>query len=1018
MIGPFRGGRAITATGVSTAPNTFYFGAVGGGLWKTTNAGLTWNPLFDSAPVSSIGAIAVAAANPSTIFVATGEADIRSNVSFGNGVYKSTDGGSNWSFIGLKDTGHISRIWVDPHDPNRVLVAALGHAYGPNPERGVFRSIDGGNSWKKVLYKGENIGAIDLAVDPADSTIIFATLWNAYRPPWDAYEPIQGPGSGIYKSEDGGNTWRQITGGGLPAADWKRVAVAVATPGKMPRVYALIDAKQNKGLYRSDDGGSTWIQTCSDSRITEREWYFGTITVDPKNPDVVYLPTVSLMRSTDGGKTFEAFKGAPGGDDYHLLWIDPQNTRQMILAGDQGAIITVDGGETWSTWLNQPTAQFYHVATDNQFPYYVYGAQQDSGTVATASRSDYGGLTYREWYSVGGGESGYIVPDPTNPNIVYAGDTFGKLWRFDRITGQSQDISPNPVTVWGTEMTDKKLRFTWTSPLVISQQDPATLYFGSQFVMKTTNRGASWQIVSPDLTGSDPDSHSEDPVTLANAKSRGYGVVYSIALSPLDPNTIWAGSDTGLIYATRDGAKTWTSVAPKGLAAWSKISILEPSHFDGATVYAAVDGHRLDDYTPHILRTRDGGQSWQEIGVGIAAPDYVHVVREDPLRKGLLYAGTDMGVYVSFDEGDHWQSLKLNLPAAAVHDLVIHGDDLVIATHGRSFWILDDIEPLREITAELASLSQHLFRPQTAVRVYGNVNVDTPLPPETPVGANPPAGAVIDYYLSRDANEVTLEVLDSHGNLVRRFSSADLPEAVPIDLEFPTYWIRPAAALAKEAGMHRFVWDLRYPKPPVVKHEYGSATVFGQTTPESTLGAIALPGDYQVVLKVDGRTQVEPLTLRKDPRVATSEKDLAAQFELETRLSAALSKNYAALQDARELRTRLESIAYRTEDGSGPDDVMLSIKSLDAKTGALAEDPEPGAGANMAGLNRRLATLLAAVETADAAPTAQETAAAEDLLAELSGQLNAWEKLKIANLTALNQASNHVTGSAKKGGGK
>lgn len=1002
MIGPFRGGRTIAVAGIAGESNTFYFGAAGGGVWKTTNVGMTWVPVSDSLPVASIGAIAIARSDPKILYVGTGEADIRSDISFGAGMYKSSDGGASWAFIGLADTRHISRIWVDPHDPNRLMAAALGHAYGPNPERGVFRSTDGGKSWTKVLYKDEFTGAIDLAVDPTDSRIAFAALWNAHRPPWSVYAPIQGSGSCLYSSRDGGINWQQVTAKGLPAGDWGRVAIAIAESGGIRRIYALIDAQENAGLYRSDDGGTIWSRLCIDPRITERQWYFGTLTVDPHNADVLYVPNVSLMRSTDGGRTFESFKGAPGGDDYHMLWIDPQNSRRMIAGSDQGAVVTVDGGATWSTWLNQPTAQFYHVATDNRFPYYVYGAQQDSGTVASASRSDFGSITYRDWYSVGGGESGYIVPAPDNPNIVYTGDTYGKLFRFDRITNQAQDISPNPVTVWGTEMEDREMRFTWTSPLAFAPFDSSALYFGAQYVMKTRDGGASWQIISPDLTGAEPESPIAGALNVSNAKSRGYGVVYTIAPSPLDPKIIWAGSDTGMIHLTRDSGKTWTSVTPKGIADWSKISILEASHFDRDSAYAAVDRHRLDDFTPHILRTHDGGRSWQEISSGIVAPDYVHAVREDPRRQGLLYAATETGVYVSFDDGGRWQSLKLNMPVTPVHDLVVHEDDLVIATHGRSFWILDDIEPLRELSAEIAAASSHLFLPQTAFRVQRNVNNDTPLAPETPAGKNPPAGAVIDYYLAHAANKVTLKIFDSQGRLVRQFSSDDKPDPVPGDLKFPSDWIRRPAVLSKDAGMHRMVWDLYYPKPPVLNPEYTIAAAYGEDTPEVTLGPLALPGKYQVMLQVDEQTHAAPMTLKMDPRVSTSFSELSAQFELEMSLSQALDKNFAALKQVRLLRSQLKDLEKRSAGNSGLASLMAPIKSLAAKAGTMEAGSVRSRSSNMASLNDRLATLLAAVEHADAAPTAQEMASARDLAAELSEQLAAWDRLKDTEVAALN----------------
>ncbi|HET7750464.1 MAG TPA: hypothetical protein VFK81_13845, partial [Terriglobales bacterium] len=770
-IGPFRGGRALAAAGVPGEPETFYFGAVGGGVWKTTDMGRVWKPIFDAAPIASIGALAVAPSNPSVIYVGTGEADMRSDISFGDGVYKSTDAGKTWRNVGLRETRHIGRIVVDSHNPDIVLVAALGRAYGPNPERGVFRSTDGGQTWQKVLYKDENTGAVDLAFDPDNSQTVFASLWRTRRPPWSTYAPLGGPGSGLYKSTDGGSTWTEISGHGLPSGELGRIGVAVAAGTHGPRVYAVVDAKQNGGLYRSDDGGANWMLMSTDRRIHQRGWYFGTVTADPLDPNRVYIPNVSLYRSTDGGKTFTSIKGAPGGDDYHLLWVDPGDWRRMIVASDQGTTISLDYGQTWSSWFNQPTAQFYHVATDNQFPYKVYGAQQDSGTAGTLSRSDYGQITFRDWRPVGGDEGGYIVPDPSDPNFVYAGGTLGELHRFSWNTGESQDISPWPSVSFGTEISGRKYRFTWTSPIVFSPQDPQTLYMGAQMLLQTRDRGMSWQAISPDLTGADAGvTGAQGPLAVSNAMQRGYGVIYTIAPSPTNPGLIWVGTDTGLIQLTRNGAKTWENVTPKGLAPWSKISLIDASRFDAGTAYAAVDRHRVDDFRPYIYRTHDYGKTWTQISNGIADTAYVHAMREDPDRKDLLFAGTETGVYVSLDDGGHWQPLQLNLPVAPIHDLVVHGDDLVVATHGRSFWILDDIAPLRQLSPDVASADAHLFRPAVALRVRGNQNRDTPLPPETPAGQNPPEGAIFDYYLkAAAAAPVVLEIADAQGNAVRRF---------------------------------------------------------------------------------------------------------------------------------------------------------------------------------------------------------------------------------------------------------
>jgi photosystem II stability/assembly factor-like uncharacterized protein len=982
MIGPFRGGRAVAISGVAGQPDVYYFGAVAGGVWKTTNGGTTWQPIFDSQPIASIGAIAVAPSDPNIIYVGTGETDIRSDLAYGDGVYKSTDAGKTWSHLGLDATRHIGKIVVDPRNPNIVLVAALGNAYGPNPERGVFRSTDGGKTWTKVLYKDENTGAVDLALDPADSKIVFATTWNAHRPPWSVYGPIEGPGSGLYKSTDGGTTWKQITGAGLPGGQWGRVGVATARAGKSTRVYATIDAGKELALYRSDDGGATWKQMSKDPRITSRQWYFAQITVDPRNPDIVYIPDVSLYCSTDGGKTFEAYKGAPGGDDYHALWINPQDTRHMAVASDQGTVVSVDGGKSWTTWYNQPTAQMYHVVTDNEFPYHVYGSQQDIGSIAVASRGKYGEISERDWFPVGGGESGYIAVDPTDSNIIYAGGTYGGLSWFDRRTGQSQNIAPTPVNIWGTTMPERTLRFTWTSPIVFSPRDPKALYFGSQYVLKTTDQGMSWKQVSPDLTGAAANVSQVGPLTVENAKQRGWGVVYTIAPSPLDANLIWAGTDTGLIHVTHDGGQHWSNVTPSTVSDWSKISIIEASPFDPDTAYAAVDRHRLADFEPHILRTHDGGKTWQETVTGIPGLAYVHAVREDPERKGLLYAGTEMGVFVSFDDGDHWQALQLNLPVAPVHDLVVHGDDLVIATHGRSFWILDDVMPLRQISAEIAGERAHLFRPQRALRLRLVSSRQTPFPPEIPSAMNPPEGATIDYYLSSPAKQVTLEILDGNDKVVRHYSSPDKQTVVTTPQTFPSYWLKFAPPISASAGEHRMAWDLRYSRPNTISTSVEQFALYGRPTIEWPRGAFALPGNYQVRLTVDGQSQTQPLQVEPDPRISVPMADLEKQFATEMRITDALDQNFAAVQEIKALREQLAKTHTQ------------QTKSLDESLAKLTSGSgEPGTP-SLTELDQRLSALLSNVDSADAAPTSQALQTLDQLLGELNDQLAVWTRMK------------------------
>ena len=989
MIGPFRGGRSIAVSGVEGDPNTYYFGAVGGGVWKTTNGGITWKPIFDSQPIASIGALAVASSNPNIIYVGTGEADFRSDLTYGNGVYKSSDAGNTWVNLGLRDTRHISRIIVDPHDPNIVLVAAMGHAYGPNPVRGVFRSSDGGATWQKVLYKDENTGAIDLCFDPDNSQTVFAALWSAHRPPWSTYPPLSSSGA-IYKSTDGGVTWSQLSGSGLPKEGaWERIGLGIARGTHGQRLYALIDGKP-AGLFRSDDGGAHWSLVGDDRRIQGRLWYFGEVDIDPKDPNIVYLPNVSIYRSSNGGKKFEAFKGAPGGDDYHTLWIDPSNPQRMIFGSDQGVGITVDGGQSWSSWYNQPTAQFYHVAVDNQFPYRVYGAQQDSGSVSTASRSDTGSITFRDWYTAGAGESGYIAPDPNDPNIVYGGDTYGGLHRLDHRTGQVQTISPLAVANFLTEISHLELRFTWTSPLVFSPQDSHALYFGSQYLLRSTNQGKSWDRISPDLTGAQPGTIEEAPTTVENAKAKGYGVIYTIAPSRLAAGEIWIGTDTGLVHLTLDGGKTWSNVTPPGLSDWSKISLIEASHFDPGTAYAAIDRHRLDDISPQILCTHDFGKTWSRIAQGLPDGAYVRVVREDPVRKGLLFAGTELGVYVSLDDGASWQSLRLNMPVTPVHDLVVKDNDLVVATHGRSFWILDDISPLRQMPLNAsASSSIYLFAPATAIRMRFNANTDTPLPAEVPAGENPPSGAVFYYYLKSSLpGEVLLEVLDEDGKLVRRYSSSDHPaEPKPDSVPFPMYWFSPAEKLSTEPGLHRFVWNLRYEDVRTPQAEYSMSTAFGQNTPMEPQGPQVVPGSYTVRLTAGDKSVSQKLSVTLDPRVHVSADDLQKQFALAMRIHDALQRGSQAVMAIRE---------FYTHNKGNP----AMAQKLEALARIEPETPEPRTRSSrnqtitLSHVLGDLERLGATVDSADAAPTTQALKGVDETVNKLESLIKQWEKLK------------------------
>ena len=988
LIGPHRGGRVLAVAGVPGDGATFYFGAVDGGVWRSRNAGVTWEPLFDDQPIASIGALAVAPSDSDVIYVGTGEASIRSDITYGAGVYKSTDGGAHWRSLGLEDTRHIGKILIDPRNPDVVLVAALGHAFGPNAERGVFRSTDGGRTWTRVLYQSPDVGAIDLAADPGDPRVVYAALYQARRTPWEQYPPDEGPESGLYKSTDGGATWTPISGHGLPAGPFGRIGLAIGRGG---RVYALIGARTSAGLYRSDDGAATWQLAGSDPRLTSRNWYFCRVTVDPQNPDVVYVPNVALLKSTDGGKTFTVLKGQPGGDDYHELWVDPRSPVRMIVGSDQGAVISVDGGRTWSSWYNQPTAQFYHVVTDDAFPYRVYGAQQDAGTAAVASRSDFGQLTFRDWAPVGAGESGYIAPDPLDPDIVYGGDTYGGVHRFDRLTGQSQDISPWPVSTFGVPMPQRKYRFTWTSPIVFDRIDRHALYLGAQMVLRTRDGGLHWEAISPDLTGGVPRAASDTgPPTVINAAGRGYGVVYAIAPSPLAAGLLWVGSDDGLIHRTNDGGRRWQNVTPQGLPPWSAISLLEASPFDTAVAYAAVDRHRVDDFAPYIYRTRDGGAHWTRSDRGIGGQSYVQAVRADPVRPGLLYAGTETGVYISFDDGDHWQSLQLNLPTVSVRDLAVHGRDLIAATHGRSFWVLDDLTPLRQLSDAALLEPAHLFAPAPAIRLRRSVSNDTPLPPEEPHGFNPPTGAVIDYLLaSAPAGPVTLEIRDARGGLVRRFSSDDRFASPAEPPQIAAEWLPRAEPPTRHAGMNRFVWDLRY-RPPAEQNGYSIATVAGQGTVLEPQAPPVLPGEYQVRLSVEGRTYTQSVRVELDPRIHVADSALVSQLRLGLDIWNAMADQHALERTLENVRDQTRALATRSLDRA----TRTSMGVLEHETDSLARAVR-GSGGELAGLET-------VVESADREPTAQARAVFAGLRGQVAGAAQRWQRVLASDLPALN----------------
>ena len=996
MIGPFRGGRSNAVTGVPGQPNTFYFGSVGGGVWKSENSGRTWTPIFDSQPVPSIGAIAVAPSSPNVLYVGTGESDMRSQISFGNGIYKSTDAGKTWAHIGLDSTRQIGRILVDPRNPDVIFVAALGHAYGANAERGVYRSTDGGSLWQKILYQNENVGAIDLAFDPHDSRTIYATLWNTRRPPWSIYPPSYGAGSGIFKSTDGGDNWQQLTQG-LPTERVGRIGIAVAATNPN-LVYAIVDAKQG-GIYRSNDAGASWHKASNENRIWGRGWYFCNVVVDPKDPETVYVSNTSLYRSTDGGKNWTAIRGAPGGDDYHQLWIYPDDPKRMILASDQGTIVSEDGAATWSSWYNQPTAQLYHVAADYRFPYWATGSQQDSGSMGVPTRSSHAEISMHDWTGIcAGDESGYTAPDPLHPEILFGGD----VTKCNVITGELRNVSP--------ELSRKgPFRRTWTLPLVFSEAEPRALYFSDQFLFKTVDGGNSWAQISPDLTREDPGVPSNlDEATAADAPAgKRRGVIYTIAPSPIPAHAdlIWVGTDDGYIQRTLDGGKTWQNVTPHELTPWSKIVMIEASHFDPNEAYAAVDRHRLEDNDPYIYRTRDAGKNWERLTNGLPAGVYLQTVKEDPKRKGLLFAGTELGVYVSFNDGDEWQSLQLNLPPVSMRDLAIHGDDLIVATHGRGFWVLDDFAVLRQLTNKVAQSEAYLFQPADAIRLRPGQDHGSPMPRDEALAENPPVGAMIDYYLQSPAQgPLLIEIHDSKGQTVRRYSSDDqAPPVKPETLEFPAFW-RPAIQRpSTTAGMHRWIWDLRY--PPVADGSRSGEDEFGLTP----RGVIAPPGRYTVKLTLKGQSYSQALTVKMDPRIKTPVADLKKQFETATDVSRRQAQISDAERGVQQLLSQTRQLRSQVHDNDG---LLSALEALIQKAddiggtprnrfASLAQKP-PKEQPDLASLNAKFTEILSAINNGEAAPTAEAMKAFAAAQADLLGVMGKWTALTSHELPAIN----------------
>jgi photosystem II stability/assembly factor-like uncharacterized protein len=986
-IGPFRGGRTRALAGIPSQPNVFFMAQVNGGIWKTNDYGHTWNPIFDHEDTGSIGALAVSLSDPNVIYAGSGEGLQRPDLSTGDGIYKSVDGGQTWKHLGLRDGQQIPQIAVDPRDPNRLFVAVLGHPYGPNKERGLYRSTDGGQTFEHVLFIDENTGANDIKMDPANPDTLYASLWEARQGPWEN-AAWSGKHGGIYKSTDGGNHWEQLTSG-LPASGVLQANIAIA-PSQPNRVFAAVAIQNGTAIYRSDDAGKTWMKITDDTRPAARigGGDLPVPVVDPKNPDLVYSASVVTWKSEDGGKTWTGIRGAPGGDDYQGIWINPNHPEIKLVVSDQGAIITVNDGETWTDWYNQPTAQMYHVAADNAFPYRVCSGQQESGSACVETRGQDGEITFRDWHPVGVEEYGNAVPDPLDANIVYG----GKVTRYDRRTGQSQNVGPKPIR-------SADYRVVRTAPLVFSAKDPHLLFFAANTVWKTRDGGETWQQISPDLTRKTwtvPESVGIYRDTPA-AQPTQRGVVYALGPSPLDVNRIWAGSDDGLIHTTADGGAHWKDVTPPALTAWEKVSIIDAGHFDTATAYAAINTIRLDDMHPHIYRTHDGGATWTEIVQGIPDNAPINVVREDPKRKGLLFAGSERAVFVSFDDGEHWQSLRMNMPATSIRDLLVKDDDLIAATHGRGFWILDDIQPLRELNGAVTAAPAHLFQPQTAMRVRWDTNTDTPLPPDVPAGKNPPDGAVIDYLLgSGTSGEVTLEILDSAGHLVRKYSSSDPIPVIDPKLPIPKYWVRPPQPLSNETGLHRFLWDMHYTPLPERNSEFPSSAVF-EDTPPAPSSPWVMPGRYTVRLTAGGKSFTQPIVVKMDPRVRTTLAGLAQQFTLSKQIYDELQASAKTVEEIRSFRAQL-----RERMASGD---SAKLAELDKNAQALqGESAGRGGGrgftsgpSSLASVSGTLTGLLRTLQGADVAPNMPTVAAVATERAALSKLMQSWNAMKTQN---------------------
>jgi photosystem II stability/assembly factor-like uncharacterized protein len=1049
LIGPFRGGRVLAVSGVVGDAHTYYFGGVGGGVWKTTDGGLTWRPLTDKVKdmSPSIGAIAVAPSDANVIYAGTGEACIRGDIINGNGVYKSIDAGKTWTFAGLRETRAIGRIAVHPKNPDIAYVAALGHPFGPNTERGIYRTTDGGKNWTRVLYKDDHSGGIDLSLDPTNPNVIFASLWQAQRSPWGM--DSGGPSSGLYRSTDGGTTWKQLTAHGLPEGTLGRIGVAVAYSGN--RVWALVEADKG-GLFRSDDGGDSWTLTNSDRQYRQRAFYYTHVFADPKNADGVYVLNTGMYRSNDGGRSFRPIR-VPHGDN-HGLWIDPNDPNRMIESNDGGANVSTNGGASWTGQAGQPTAQFYHVIADNRFPYYVYGSQQDNTSVGIATAAP-GGIDCTSWYAVGGGESGYIAPDPRDPEIVYAGSYGGEITRYDHRTDQNKNVTPWPINPIGAAADAQKYRFQWTEPIVFSPHDPKTLYFAAQVLFKSTDEGMNWQIISPDLTRNEKSKQvaSGGPITKDNTGVEVYDTIFSVAESPVQKDLIWTGSDDGLVQLTTDGGKNWANVTPKAMPEWGTVSMIEASAYNAGTAYVSVQRHKMDDFAPYIFKTTDFGKTWSSLTSGIPADAFVHAVREDKKRKGLLYAGTERGVFFSWDDGGTWQSLQVNLPVSPVYDLTTHANDLIVATHGRAFWVLDDLSPLQQYKPEIANEEVHLYAPGSANHTTfgggGGGGGDR--------GQNPPSGAVIYYSLKTalkkpgekkseekkpdaaapagtasaegkepgqshpanaavpprseasgsdtgedakiKADPITLEILDQKGQVIRKYPPKAQPgEAAGDDEGFGR---PPERGLPTEAGLNRFVWDMRY--------EGATRVPRSPLWAGGTDGPEVVPGKYQVRLTVNGKSSTAPLEIVPDTRLKVSQEDLEKQLDLLLKIRDRVTQTHETVNQIRDIRTQISALNKRLENQPQAKSVAEAGKQLDKKMTEVEEVLiQTKAKSNQdvlnypIRLNNYLVALGGVVESADSAPTQVSYDVFNMLSKQVDEQLARWKQIVGTDIPAYN----------------